>query len=218
VLVTSLVLSKGKPILSPMAYLNNRLDSDGLNNDNIIKIIHPEKYMANPKSVPTEMIGTFATITELTDTVCKKHLDAEYADLAKKMAAKLARKRPSPLAKGKSEIWACSIMYALGQINFLFDKTQTPHLEPKELCELFGVKLSTAKNKAGMILDMLKSGPCDPEWFRPSHAGDNPVTWMLQTTEGFVFDVRDAPLEVQEEAFKLGLIPYVPDRGNSQKS
>jgi len=33
---------------------------------------------------------------------------------------------------------------------------------------------------------------------------------MLQTKEGFVFDVRQAPLEVQQQAFEMGLIPYVP--------
>ena len=34
------------------------------------------------------------------------------------------------------------------------------------------------------------------------------------TVKGFLMDVRDAPRPIQEEAFRLGLIPYIPgDRG-----
>jgi hypothetical protein len=35
-------------------------------------------------------------IIEITDAVCGKLLDAEYAELARQAVAKLARKRPSP--------------------------------------------------------------------------------------------------------------------------
>ena len=42
------------------------------------------------------------------------------------MTASLCRTRPSPLASGPPRTWACGILYALGQINFLSDKpTQT---------------------------------------------------------------------------------------------
>jgi hypothetical protein len=60
------------------------------------------------------------------------------------MTAALCRKRPSPLTSGKPSTWACAILYALDQVNFLFDRTQTPHLTPKELCAGFGVSTSTA--------------------------------------------------------------------------
>ena len=35
------------------------------------------------------------------------------------------------------------------------------------------------------------------------------MVWMLQVN-GFMVDVRHAPREVQEIAFKKGLIPYIP--------
>ncbi len=38
------------------------------------------------------------------------------------MAAALSRKRPSPLSTGRERSWAVGIIYALGQVNFLFDK------------------------------------------------------------------------------------------------
>jgi hypothetical protein len=30
--------------------------------------------------------------------------------------------------------------------------------------------------------------------------------------DGFMVDIRNAPLELQEEAFRLGLIPFVQER------
>ena len=38
----------------------------------------------------------------------------------------------------------------------------------------------------------------------------NPLIWMLQVN-GFSIDVRQAPREIQEEAFRKGLIPSLPD-------
>jgi len=60
-------------------------------------------------------------IVGITDAVCLAVLDEEYADLARRAAAKLARKRPSPLVGGRRVTWAAAIVYALGQANFLFD-------------------------------------------------------------------------------------------------
>jgi len=50
--------------------------------------------------VPSKMQEAYNEITALTDAVCQEHLDEEYAELARRMAAALARKRPSPLEKG----------------------------------------------------------------------------------------------------------------------
>ena len=43
----------------------------------------------------------------------------------------------------------------------------------------------------------------------PSLLDDNPMVWMLQIN-GFMMDVRHAPIELQEMAFNKGLIPYIP--------
>ena len=42
-----------------------------------------------------------------------------------------------------------------------------------------------------------------------SRLEDNPLVWVLQVN-GLMMDVRQAPREVQEIAFRKGLIPYVP--------
>ncbi len=163
----------------------------------------------NSESVPQLMRPVYEEITRLTDVFCRDHLDDEYAQLCRKLAAALARKRPSPLARGKPPIWACGIVYALGTVNFLFDKTQTPHLRADELCSLFGVTQSSAANKAKQIRDMFDMGQADPRWYRPSQMDDNPMAWMVMVN-GFVVDVRTLPRELQEEAYRKGLIPYLP--------
>jgi hypothetical protein len=38
---------------------------------------------------------------------------------------------------------------------------------------------------------------------------DNPLVWTLEVN-GLPVDARWMPREVQEEAYRLGLIPYVP--------
>lgn len=163
------------------------------------------------ESVPQQMRPVYDEITRLTDAVCRDHIDEEFAMLCRKLAAALARKRPSPLARGKTEVWACAITYALGQVNFLFDRSQTPRMSRGELCAAFGVSQSTAGNKAKEIRDMFDMWYFDVEWYRPSRMDDNPMAWRVMVN-GFVMDVRTLPREIQEEAYRKGLIPYLPGR------
>jgi hypothetical protein len=166
-------------------------------------------FKPHSESVPQPMQPIYEEITHLTDAVCHDHLDDEYAQLCRQLTAALARKRPSPLVRGKKEIWACAIVYALGTVNFLFDRTQTSHLRADELCQLFGVSQSSAANKAKQIRDLFDMSQLDPQWYRPSRMDANPMAWML-TVNGLIVDIRMMPLEVQEEAYRKGLIPYVP--------
>ncbi len=161
------------------------------------------------ESVPSSVEPFYSSIVNLTDAVCNQYLNSEYGELSRRLAATLARKRPSPIIRGKPEIWACAIIYALGSVNFLFDKTQTPHMRADELCVVFGVSKSSAANKAKTIRDMLKMYPFDPNWCLPSKMDDNPMVWMLQVN-GMTVDIRHMPREIQVIAYEKGLIPYIP--------
>jgi hypothetical protein len=160
-------------------------------------------------SVPKSAEPAYQSIVKLTDEVCCRYLNDEYAALARRLAATLARKRPSPILRGKPEIWACGILYALGTVNFLFDKSESPHMRADELCAAFGVSQSSGANKAKMIRDTLKTYPMDPKWCLPSLIDENPMVWFLEIN-GLVADVRGMPRAVQEAAYKKGLIPYIP--------
>ena len=105
--------------------------------------------------VPKALGEIYAVITTITDTFCRERLNEEYGELARFAAAALCRKRPSPLSRGKPKTWACGILYALGQVNFLPDKSFEPHMSLGELCELMGVGKSTGPAKAKVISDAL---------------------------------------------------------------
>jgi Domain of unknown function (DUF6398) len=82
----------------------------------------------------------------------------------------LCRKRPSPLASGQRRTWACSIIYVLGQINFLSDKATQPYMAMADVCAAFSVGQSTASAKARVISDALHAHRMDPAWMLPSFA------------------------------------------------
>jgi len=161
------------------------------------------------ETIPRKMRAVYEDIIALTDKVCADHLNQEYAQLSRQMAAVLSRKRPSPLVSGKPESWACGIVYALGQVNFLFDRSQTPSMSAQDLAALFGVSQQTAGNKAKQIRDLLKINRLDWTWMLPSRQDDSPLAWMI-SVNGYIVDARYVSREVQELAFEKGLIPYIP--------
>jgi hypothetical protein len=170
------------------------------------------------ESVPKAMQPVFEDIAGRIEAVCKSHLNQEYAQLGRAMAAALARKRPSPLSSGKPQTWACAIVYALGRVNFLFDASQKPHLKATELCEIFDVSPGTASAKSKTIWDLFKMVQLDPNWTLPSKLDQNPLAWMI-SVNGFILDARSAPRRIQEEAFRLGLIPHLPEpRGSGPQA
>jgi hypothetical protein len=148
-------------------------------------------------------------IVALTDAFCRDYLDDEYSDLCRKMAGVLARKRPSPLTRGKPESWASGIIRAIGFVNFLGDPSQPQHMRMTDIDERLGVSEATGAAKWATIRDLLKIGRFDPEWTLPSKVDDNPYIWLL-TVNGFPVDIRVCPREAQEAAYAKGLIPYIP--------
>jgi hypothetical protein len=163
----------------------------------------------NSLKVPESMQALYDEIISITDAFSNEHLNTEYANMARKMAATLARKRPSPLVNGKAKSWAAGILYTLGQVNFLFDKSQTPHMRADELCKKIGVSQQTASGRAQKIRDMLDIFQMHPDWTLPSRVDNNPIIWILQVN-GYMVDIRSMPREVQVIAFEKGLIPYIP--------
>jgi hypothetical protein len=143
---------------------------------------------------------------EVTDAACRAHLDDEYGRIARRLVARLARKRPSPLARGDVRIWAAGVIYAVGQVNFLFDRTQTPHLTAKQLAERLGVVQTTMANKAGLINRTLGIGIFEPELTRIAMLEQHPMAWIVEV-DGFLVDARMLPDDIQDEARRRGLIP-----------
>lgn len=156
--------------------------------------------------IPVALRDRAQQIIDVADAACREHLDDEYALLVRRLVARLARKRPSPIVRGDAKIWAAGAIYAVGQVNFLFDRTQTPHLTSEQLAEALGVVKTTMANKAGMINRTLDIGIFEPELSRAAMIEQHPMAWLVEV-DGFILDARTLPPELQGEARRRGLIP-----------
>ncbi len=162
--------------------------------------------------IPRGLRPAVDEIADITDSVCLSVLDEEYADLARRAVAKLARKRPSPLHAGRRATWAAGVVYALGQVNFLSDPASEPCATADQLSEAFGVAKSTMSSKARQVRDLLRIDYFSPEFQRADVAAQNPLVWIIEVN-GLAVDARHVPFEIQVEAFQRGLIPYIPALG-----
>ena len=160
--------------------------------------------------VPQALRARVDEIAALVETVCVKHLDQEYAMLCRRLVAKLARKRPSPVVRGDVDVWAAGALYAIGQNNFLFDPSQIPHLSAEDLSHLTGVPKSTMTAKAKRIRDAVgMRAPMDPAFCRRELLADHPCAWLIEI-DGLIVDARLLPAELQAEVRRYGLIPDLP--------
>jgi hypothetical protein len=150
-------------------------------------------------------------ILAITDQACAACLDDEYAELSRRLVARLARKRPSPLARGEARIWAAGAIYAIGQLNLLFDRSQKPHLSANELIAQLAVVKSSMANKGALIRKTLDRGVYEPDLTRRSMLERHPLTWLVQVN-GLLADARILPAELQDEARRRGLIPDLDER------
>jgi hypothetical protein len=160
-------------------------------------------------SVPKDMKPVFDQIVTLIDQACEALLNDEYAQVCHQMTAALCRKRPSPLMRGRLDIWAAAIVHTVGTVNFVYDRTQTPHITMEELCTGFHTAKSSLGAKATQIKHMLKISLMDSKWTLPSRMDRNPMAWYIMVN-GFIVDARSMPLAVQQVAFEKRLIPYIP--------
>jgi hypothetical protein len=162
--------------------------------------------------IPKGLRPVVDEIVGITDSVCLSVLDEEYADLARRAVAKLARKRPSPLQSGRRATWAAGVVYALGQANFLSDPASEPCVTADQLSAAFGVAKSTMSSKARQVRDLLRISHFSPEFQRADVTAKNPLAWIIEVN-GLAVDARRVPLDIQVEAFQRGLIPYIPALG-----
>lgn len=174
---------------------------------------------SDPKThaIPAKMKEKSDAIWALGEPFCRERLNEEYLAMCGRMLGVLARKRPSPLVNGTAAAWACGIVRTVGWVNFLDDPEQTPHMKMTEVDKAFGVSSGTGQAKSKAIRTLLKITSFDPEWTLPSMVEKNPMSWLIQVN-GMIVDARAMPREVQEEAVRQGLIPYLPGEDAGEES
>jgi hypothetical protein len=156
--------------------------------------------------IPAALRDRACKILAITDQACTQHLDDEYARVCRTLVGRLARKRPSPLTRGDTQIWAAGAIYAVGQVNFLFDRSEQPHLTADQLAACLGVVKTTMANKAALINKMLNTSIFEPDLTTTATLAQHPLAWLVEV-DGLIVDARMLPLELQDEARRRGLIP-----------
>lgn len=116
----------------------------------------------------------------------RDNIDEEYTELCSNLVKKLGRKHDVPFKRGRLEIWASAVVYAIGQINFLFDNSFEPYLTPDDICNYFNTKKSTVSSKARTIREILKLGHFDKEFSTERMFESNPLNDMLITEDGLI--------------------------------
>ncbi|MEW5947300.1 MAG: DUF6398 domain-containing protein [bacterium] len=94
---------------------------------------------------------------------CDTHLNEELGGYAQKLCDKLGRKRTLSITSGRPEIWSAAIIYVIARLNFLFDQSQKHYISADTICDFFGVKKSTASQKATLIEKTCKIRTGEPE-------------------------------------------------------
>jgi len=158
--------------------------------------------------VPKKNRQLFEQIVELIDAFCDAHLNDSYKELCEHMASAICRTH-LPLSSSSPAAWAGGIVHAVGWVNFLHDPKQSLHMTSAQLAEGFGISQGTMTAKSKIIRDKLDLMQLDPDWCLPELLIDNPLVWMFDV-DGLIMDIRMAPREVQEEAYEMGLIPFIP--------
>jgi hypothetical protein len=132
-------------------------------------------------------------VIAMTDAFCQARLNEEYLTLCRKLAQKLAGKRPSPLLQGEPRTWACGIIRTIGWVNFLADRSKSPHLKLPAIDQALGVAESTGQGKAKAIRRMLKI-----HQFKITLRGVTPPIWRR-------IQMFDAPLDKLHEHIQAAM-------------
>jgi hypothetical protein len=126
-------------------------------------------------------------LIEMTAGFCDRYLDEDYKVLCENLIRKMSRKRVVPFLSGRIEIWAAAVIYAIGSINFLFDKSFKPYATPGDICNYFSTSQSTTSQKAKLIRDMFKMGYWDKE-FSTHHMLESHPFKNLVMENGFIIE------------------------------
>ncbi len=138
---------------------------------------------------------------------CNERLNEEYGQLCVELVMTLDDLPKSPLCRGREEIWAAAIVYTIGRLNFLFDKSFEPYIRSSEIFEHFGTAGSTVSAKSGMIVDTLDLHILDNRFATQRQMEWNPLNSIVMVDDMIAF-IEDLPVEIRhviKEANKNGV-------------
>ena len=137
----------------------------------------------------TESVGQ---IKALAAAFGEHRLNETYTGFALTLCDAAAACAELNLNRGRTEIWAAAMVYAIAQLNFLFSVETPNHLSGDELCRWFGVKKTTVAQKAQKIRSALGLFHDDERFCAPQ------ITRFFQFAEdehGFIHPIADLSAE-----------------------
>ncbi len=161
--------------------------------------------MARTKAEKEKIEAISQELIKMTGEFCDQYLDEDYKQLAEKLILKMKRKWQVPFLRGRVNTWAAAIIYALGQINFLFDHNTEPYVAARDIPQYFGISQSTVGQKAKTIPDMFNLRYRHPEFSTPRMRDSDPFKGMVMI-DGLIVPVSMLSPEVQEELRRRGII------------
>lgn len=135
-------------------------------------------------------------LIKLVSSFCQDMLDEEYETLCVELVKKLGRKRTVPFMTGKLDNWAASIVYTVGYLNFLFDKSFEPYIPSTDINNYFFTNSTTVASKSKTIRDLLKLDRFDNEFSTARMTENNPLNQYV-VVNGLIVSIDSLPEEHQ---------------------
>ena len=157
-------------------------------------------------------------IKELLGSFCSEYFDEQLKRYSLILFKTIKKKSLMNFYRGKSEIWAASIVYIIARLNFLFDKDNDNYISVDELCDYFNVNKSTIGNKASQIEKIHKIKLGDKVFTKPEIVKSFD---FYMTPEGFVIPSslsrKDILIEAAEGDDLEELIRYQEERERARE-
>ncbi|MDR2387966.1 MAG: DUF6398 domain-containing protein [Deltaproteobacteria bacterium] len=120
--------------------------------------VSPSQVLIGQEKVPAPLADRYNQIADYVCQFCQAKSNEVFQTVCLSALGKLARKRPSPLERGYAENWAAGICYALGSINFIFDRSsiELPYVSANDFSRFFDLSKSSVSSKAQEVKKLLK--------------------------------------------------------------
>jgi len=127
-------------------------------------------------------------ILTLVTNYCQKYLDKEYTDICSKVFHDLLEENPAVFNRGQEGIWVAAIVWAVGSVNFLGDKSFEPYASLADVCIYFNANKSSVGQKSAKIRKQLNIDRFNPDYQTTTQVSDF-LNSLVMTPEGFIVPV-----------------------------
>ena len=93
-------------------------------------------------------------LTEMIEGFCHNYLNDEYLQLSLNVVDEMAGAKNPYYERGNLEVWASAIIYAVCQVNSVFDASSEVHIARKDILNHFNTKQSAVLKKAVNLRDI----------------------------------------------------------------